>query len=396
MLPIEVNHVSKVYRIYRKPSDRLREMVLRKPFHHPFPSLNDVSFSVPFGQSLGIIGDNGAGKSTLLKVLAGTLTPTSGQVIMRGRTAALLELGAGFQPEFTGLQNIHLNASLLGLTASEIEEKLPSIVSFAELGDFIDRPLKTYSSGMVVRLAFSIATSVDPDILIIDEALSVGDQYFQEKCMRRMQRFRDDGKVIVFCSHAIYVVNQLCRHTIWLDQGRIREQGPTSQVTAAYENHLRQRSAGAEQEEQPSPDAPRATPLWIRSIRLNDQESEVELAFGQDVVIVVEYESMEDRAFWVAAGIKRNDDLILHAVSMARDFPMPISGKGVGQVVLRYPAFPLLQGKYAVVASLLDQSGLHCYHSKESASFSIRPSETWQNEIGVLHLRHEWKVEHLQ
>ncbi len=221
MFAIEVRDLSKVYRLYRRPIDRLKEAVLRRPFHQPFESLKDVSFVVPSGAGMGVIGENGAGKSTLLKMLAGTLTPTSGEVVKRGRTAALLELGAGFHPEFTGRQNIYLNAALLGLTDLEIREKEKEIVDFAELGQFIDRPLKIYSSGMKVRLAFSVATTVNPDILIVDEALSVGDQRFQEKCVDRIVKFRTQGKTILVCSHSMYMINELCSRTMWLANGRV-------------------------------------------------------------------------------------------------------------------------------------------------------------------------------
>ena len=233
---IKVNDLGKRYKLYAKPSDRLMEILFRSSRHKAFMSLEQVSFEVSKGESLGIIGDNGAGKSTLLKILAGTLSPSAGTVSIQGRVAALLELGAGFHQEFTGRQNIYLNAALLGLSETEIGNREQEILDFAELGQFIDQPIKTYSSGMVVRLAFSIATSVDPDILVIDEALSVGDQYFQKKSLDRMLRFKECGKTIVFCSHSMYTVNLLCNRAIWLEQGQLREQGLSTEVTANYEN----------------------------------------------------------------------------------------------------------------------------------------------------------------
>jgi ABC-type polysaccharide/polyol phosphate transport system ATPase subunit len=196
---IRVHDLGKTYKLYAKPSDRLKEVLLRRPKHLAFQSLKSVSFQVSKGESLGIIGDNGAGKSTLLKLLAGTLTPSCGDMDIHGRVAALLELGAGFHQEFTGRQNIYLNASLLGLSEAEIKAQEEAILDFAELGQFIDRPIKTYSSGMVVRLAFSIATSVDPDVLVIDEALSVGDQYFQKKSLDRMNTGRQLFFAVIPC-----------------------------------------------------------------------------------------------------------------------------------------------------------------------------------------------------
>ena len=190
MYNLVADGIGKDFRVYRRPVDRLLEAVLRKPRHQLVTVLNDISFSIPPRSSLGIIGDNGAGKSTLLKILSGTLTPSRGNVRLGGRVAALLELGAGFHPEFSGRQNIYLNAALLGLPREEIRKREQEIIDFSEIEPYIDQPVKTYSSGMYLRLAFSIATSVDPDILIIDEALSVGDLAFQKKCIDRMNRFK--------------------------------------------------------------------------------------------------------------------------------------------------------------------------------------------------------------
>ena len=236
MFRVNVQNVHKAYKIYEKPHDRLLEALLRKPRHTVFKALEDISFYLGIGQSLGVIGDNGAGKSTLLKLLAGTVRPTAGAIEINGRVAALLELGAGFHPEFTGRQNIHLNASLLGIPELEIREKEHEIIKFAELETFIDRPVRTYSSGMHVRLAFSIATTVEPDILIIDEALAVGDMAFKRKCVQRMNRFKEQGKTMLFCSHSMYHVQELCDKVIWLENGKIRKAGTCDEVVGMYED----------------------------------------------------------------------------------------------------------------------------------------------------------------
>ncbi|KAB2823998.1 MAG: ABC transporter ATP-binding protein, partial [Candidatus Dadabacteria bacterium] len=243
MSAVTADNLTKAYRIYRSPAERLKEIVLRRSFHTDFVALDSVSFLMEPGDTLGIIGENGAGKSTLLKILAGTIRPTSGVLYTSGRTAALLELGAGFNPELTGHENIYLNAYLMGLTREDIDRRKADIVSFAELGDFISRPVKTYSSRMYVRLAFSIATSVDPDILIIDEALSVGDEYFQKKCIDRMMDFRARGKTILFCSHSMYHVQELCTRAIWLDRGRVRKEGETGKVILEYQGYERGKTA---------------------------------------------------------------------------------------------------------------------------------------------------------
>jgi len=188
----------------------------------------------PRGSSVGIIGENGAGKSTLLKLLTGITLPTSGEVKVTGRVASLLELGAGFHPEFSGRDNVHLNCSILGMSEEEIAERFPRIADFSELGEFIDRPVKTYSSGMYVRLAFAVAASVDPDILMIDEALSVGDEHFKGKCINRLNEFREQGKTTVFVSHDMGAVKNMCRHVVLLDRGEIVEQGTAEQVADEY------------------------------------------------------------------------------------------------------------------------------------------------------------------
>jgi ABC-type polysaccharide/polyol phosphate transport system ATPase subunit len=233
---ITVSGLCKDFKIYDRPQDRLREIFLRRPLHRVYHVLDDISFAVAEGKSLGIIGDNGAGKSTLLKMLVGTLQPSAGEIEINGQVAALLELGAGFHPEFTGRKNIYLNASLLGVPDENIHELENDIIAFSELDYFIDRPVKTYSSGMYVRLAFSIATMVRPDILVIDEALSVGDMAFQKKCVQRMNEFRQQQKTMVFCSHSMFHVQELCDVAIWLDQGKIREIGDSDRVVGHYEH----------------------------------------------------------------------------------------------------------------------------------------------------------------
>ncbi|WP_291322883.1 polysaccharide ABC transporter ATP-binding protein [Desulfonatronospira sp.] len=389
---ITVQDLSKVYKLYSRPSDRLLEVLLRKPRHQAFHSLNRISFHVSRGESLGLIGDNGAGKSTLLKILAGTLSPTSGSIDVRGRVAALLELGAGFHQEFTGRQNIYLNAALLGLSETEIRSREKDILEFAELGQFIDRPIKTYSSGMVVRLAFSIATSVDPDILVIDEALSVGDQYFQKKSLERMLHFREQGKTIVFCSHSMYTVNLLCNRVLWLEQGMVREQGLSTEITANYENYLRLKSAPEIKADPEEPNENNNTTKFVRSVSLNGSLEHLYHSYKQDLNILVEIESLDDQPFALALGIKRNDDLVCHAVNLARDGNRIFCKKGLTRVLFSYPGLPLMHGEYSVLAFVLDESGLYCYHKKSSPGLTIVPPADFQFELGLLDLEYRWEV----
>lgn len=242
MNAVTVEKLSKNYRIYPKPSARLKELIFRgRSYHQDFWALKEVSFQVRQGSSFAIVGENGSGKSTLLQIIAGTLTPTAGRVALIGQVAALLELGAGFNSEFTGRENAFLNAAIMGLSRDEIARKMPEIERFAEIGSFIDQSVKTYSSGMYVRLAFAIAINLDPEVLLVDESLAVGDVYFQQRCVRRLRQMREEGKTILLVSHDVAAVRNLCDSAIWLEQGRVRDEGSPDKVTSRYLAALTQR-----------------------------------------------------------------------------------------------------------------------------------------------------------
>lgn len=241
---IAVDQISKRFKLYRAPSDRLKEILFRRSFHKDFHAVSDVSFTVNAGETLGIIGENGAGKSTLLKLLTGVLIPDTGQIHINGKITGLLELGTGFNPEFSGIDNIIHNATYLGLSRREINGRLDRIVEFTELGDFIHEPIKTYSSGMVMRLAFSTAIHADPTAFVVDEALSVGDAYFQQKCMEKIREFKANGGSIVFVSHDMNAVKVLCDKALLLDHGRVAEEGQPENVINAYNFLIASRSRG--------------------------------------------------------------------------------------------------------------------------------------------------------
>lgn len=254
-IAIRVSNLSKRYEIYDTPRDRLKQFVLpraqRFAGHAPqqyfreFWALNDVSFEIRRGETVGVIGRNGSGKSTLLQMICGTLTPTSGSIETSGRIAALLELGSGFNPEFTGRENIYLNASVLGLTIEEIDARYDDIVAFADIGQFVEQPVKTYSSGMYLRLAFAVIAHVDADILVVDEALAVGDAVFTQKCMRFIRKFQERG-TLIFVSHDTASVQNLCRSGIWLKHGRVEQLGTAKAVSEAYLQYTMQEIYGAE------------------------------------------------------------------------------------------------------------------------------------------------------
>lgn len=242
---IAVRNVSKIYRIYDRPEDRLKQMLTRgrREYGREFWALRDVSFSVQRGETVGIIGRNGSGKSTLLQIITGTLAPTAGEVQVQGRVAALLELGSGFNPEFTGRENVFLNGAILGFTREQIAQRFDEIAAFADIGEFIEQPVKLYSSGMLVRLAFAVQACVEPDILIVDEALSVGDIFFQQKCYRRIEELREQGTSILFVSHNMGDVRQFCRRAIFLQHGEIVFAGGASDAVAQYMLHQQPRAS---------------------------------------------------------------------------------------------------------------------------------------------------------
>jgi len=250
--PLRLEGVGKEYRLYDSPRARLKSLLTGRALHRSHWALRDVSLELQRGQCLGVVGHNGAGKSTLLKLICGTLQPTTGKVLRSGRVTAILELGAGFHPDFTGRENLYFGGSLIGIGREEMAALEPQVLAFAEIGEAIDRPVKTYSSGMVVRLAFALVTAVQPDLLIIDEALAVGDQRFQKKCIERIEAFRATGCTILFCSHSPYHVRHLCDVALWLDSGQVKEFGPTEAVLGAYEMFTRLND--------PSPDAAKLVP----------------------------------------------------------------------------------------------------------------------------------------
>ncbi|MDX9743092.1 MAG: ABC transporter ATP-binding protein [Arcobacteraceae bacterium] len=233
---IKVSHLTKVYKLYDKPIDRLKESLnpLKKKYHKDFYALSDVDFEIKKGETVGIIGKNGAGKSTLLKIITGVQTPTSGHVHVNGRIASLLELGAGFNPEYTGIENIYLQGTLMGYNHQEMEMKIDEILRFADIGDFVHQPVKMYSSGMFARLAFAVAINVDPDVLIVDEVLSVGDAAFQRKCFSRMETIRNNGTTIIFVSHSEGQIVELCNRAIFVHAGQIVLDGEPKRVTGLY------------------------------------------------------------------------------------------------------------------------------------------------------------------
>lgn len=236
---IEINDLTKIYKLYRNPVDRLKESlsIFGKNYHKDFFALNSMTLHVQRGEALGIIGKNGSGKSTLLKIMTGVLSPTSGELSVKGRISALLELGAGFNPDFSGLENVYLNGTMMGMSKEDVDKKIDDITAFADIGDFIHQPVKTYSSGMFVRLAFAVAINVEPEILIVDEALSVGDIFFQAKCFKKFSEFKEQGKTIIFVTHDMSSVMKYCDRVIVMNEGIIVDEGAPGPMIDIYKKY---------------------------------------------------------------------------------------------------------------------------------------------------------------
>jgi len=397
MNAIEAHSVSKIYRIYANPKDRIKELLFKKPLHVAFAALNNVSFSVNRGETFGIIGENGAGKSTMLKILAATLNPTSGSVKVRGRVAALLELGAGFHPDFTGEENIYMNAALLGLSRKEVEAKFDQIVSFSELGDFIWRPVRIYSSGMYVRLAFSIATSVDPDILVVDEALSVGDLYFQKKSIERLMGFRKAGKTIIFCTHNLYQVKLLCNRAIWLKNGNVASIGDVDRTVSNYESYLMAKELPSDEVKGDDPKPKEnnyGRELRLDFIRVVDEAGKEKNRFRtfEDLYVDITLQGLSPSvSCHLGLVISRPDHIHCFATSTQMDKLPPFTLKQGEKRVMRFklPGMRLLAGEYLLCVYVLDEHGVRIHDLVEYVSpFFVSHSGA---EMGISYMDHQWE-----
>ncbi len=396
-IAVQADKISKTYRLYDSPADRLKELILRRPRHRGFQALTDVSFELARAKALGLIGENGAGKSTLLKIVAGTTQPTSGSIERRGVVASILELGMGFHPEFTGRENARMNAALLGLTGPEIRRRLPEIRDFAELGDFFDRPVRTYSSGMALRLAFSVATHAEADVLIVDEALAVGDGYFQKKSVDRITEFQKRGGTLLFCSHALYYIALLCERAIWLKQGIVAAAGPALTVVRAYEEFLQEKERRrAPETERPAESAALTNgrrPARFTEVLVHDGSGypRAEFAAGETVAVDLAFETEDPGlAFQLRVGADREDGLQAFAVDTREEPWAPLTGRRRYRVRLVFPELPIVQGEFRLYAFLGDESALHLHDLKV-----LKPGFRFvapDYAVGLLRPRHVWSV----
>ena len=393
---LKVENLGKEYKLYPTPRARLRALITGKATHRSHWALNNVSFELRSGECIGVIGDNGAGKSTLLKLLAGTLQPSHGRIDRVGRVTAILELGAGFHPDFSGRDNLYFAGSLIGIARDEMAQLEPEIIEFCELGEALDRPVKTYSSGMAVRLAFALVTAVQPDVLIIDEALAVGDQNFQKKCVERITAFRNNGCTILFCSHSPYHIRHLCDRALWLKGGSVELFGNTEAVLAAYDVHTREREAAADAgahddaashasvappavpsdseqsaaktpgeklQTMPAESGGRACILAVDLAHLDESHrGQPPVLQGQDLVVTIRARGRGEERPNIGFMIEQSKGVGITSLATHEDGVAPVlQADGTWQSVLTFPDLPLHSGDYVISAFLFDETGLAVY-----------------------------------
>jgi lipopolysaccharide transport system ATP-binding protein len=422
VMVIELNGVGKTYKRFAKPSDRFWQTVWPSAFKsanqtakavsNEFVALAPLNLQVRRGEALGLVGRNGAGKSTLLQMVCGTLNPSSGNVLVNGKIGALLELGAGFNPEFTGRENVYLAAAVMGLSSSETDALYESIVAFSGIREFIDQPVKTYSSGMYVRLAFSIATSANPDILVIDEALSVGDGAFAKKSFERIMQLKEQGTTVLFCSHSMYQVESFCDRAVWLDHGKVQMEGPVSKVVAAYTDSLRSSDETistkfsdevevvAEVTGADSELASSSAPAVYGLTRITGIEVAVDGQTGRDieavslqseVQITVKFESDPNQPCpTFATGFALPDGQIFtSAYTLFDGIHIQRDAIGNGQATVVFHKLPLMKGRFSVGAYLFDERALHVYDVVlQAATVNVVQDGVHQ---GFVQLPHSWK-----
>ena len=388
---VRLQGVTKDYPKVNSGGQRLRTLgalLLRRSDAPHFRALDNVDIEVRQGESLGVIGENGAGKSTLFKIMAGVVRPSAGVVEVNGRIGALLELGSGFHPEYTGRENIHLSSALMGLTRREVRNRIESIIEFADIGEHIDDPIKHYSSGMVVRLGFAVATAMDPDALITDEVLAVGDESFQKKCIAWLERFRANGGTLMLCSHSMYHVQTLCSQAVWIHHGRVRMRGNSFDVTREYLTYHEERTAKAASKSRRVPEGPypRLTSVWTQN-----GEGERANVFNQGETLVLQAEVYEpdDRSPVLLFGIVRADGTsIFGSHSNERRYePARLAPRRYAFAV-RFHDISLLPGKYQLRVHTLDSEGLRLFDSID-VDFVVR-GET--RDYGLVALPHAWEA----
>ena len=391
---IRVENVSKIYKLYDKPIDRLKETlsISKKVYHKDHYALNNISFEVKKGETVGIIGTNGSGKSTLLKMITGVLTPTSGKIEVNGKVSALLELGAGFNPEYTGMENIYLNGTMMGYSKEEMDKKVQPILEFADIGEFINQPVKTYSSGMFARLAFAVAINVEPEILIVDEALSVGDSKFQTKCIDKMEEIREKGTTVLFVSHATEQINRFCNTSIWIEKGNLKALGKSSEIISEYENYMKygnvKKFEVSELEEEIIRPKDKNIMASITSVNINSNKLKLFDKLEIDVEYEIYEESIDD--FLLGVAIYTPDREYIFGPNTYLEKIKIKSNFGRHRVKYIIPKMMLLQGIYNIDVGIFNNKGIvNLDYKSDIKQFTITNDYTSE---GLLYMEHKWEV----
>ncbi|OKP94376.1 ABC transporter ATP-binding protein [Paenibacillus sp. P46E] len=395
---VEIKNVSKRFKTYNNPINRLKELFYEnREFSENYTALKQIDLKIPKGQTIGLIGENGSGKSTLLQLICGILKPTNGEVSVDGKISALLELGAGFNPEFTGKENVYMNGAIQGFTKEEMDVRLPAIESFAEIGDFIHKPVKTYSSGMYVRLAFASAINVDPDILIVDEALAVGDLYFQLKCIEKIKDFKKNGKTIIYVSHDTYSVKNICDYVVWIDKGVIKEQGNPIQVVPHFEDFMKLKkdvvtNTKHMKEESTSNDLV----LNILNADFFDYKTDhkkQQFEINEGMTVVIHYELLKPIDEIVAGiAIFGPDGSSVCGLNTKLDGKVIMPQLGKNSIMLHYDQLNLFPGTYNIHVGFFEKEAIGRLDYKAGlGSFNVI-SSGYKGE-GIVLLNHTWEVE---
>jgi len=395
---IELKNISKVYKLYHRPIDRLLQMFpwnKNKNFADEYWALKEINLSINKGDVIGLVGQNGAGKSTLLQLVCKTLHPSSGDIRIDGKIAALLELGSGFNPEFTGRENVYMAGAIAGLSKQDIDKKYDTIVAFSGIGEHVNHPVKTYSSGMMVRLAFAVATSVEPEILVIDEALSVGDGAFARKSFDKIMELKDSGCTILFCSHSLYQVEVLCNKVMWVNKGEVKAFGEPSGVINAYQKYLDQlmNSNDESSQQNETPRTSTCSNSRIKKVNIftdDGQQGDLKV-ISDETDVSIELSYIVDLTLPTPTiGILITDDQLKNISScgtMYDKVPLKVDENGEGKMTLTYPKIGLRYGRYILHVFLMCENAIHIYDGIQCNTIDVKQKGS---EVGIVSLPRKW------
>lgn len=388
MYAIKLNNICKTYRIYKKPFMRVMDLIFNKKNYSEYNALTNIDVNIEKGEAVGVLGKNGAGKSTLLKIITGVVAPTSGSCEIEGKISAILELNSGFDDELTGYENIFVKGAILGYSRGEMETKIKDIIDFADIGDYIKQPVRTYSSGMKSRLGFAISVNVDPDVLIVDEALAVGDDIFRTKCLRRMSEFRKTGKTIFFVSHSLYTVSSFCTKCMWIKDGYLIDYGDTSEVLPKYETFLKEEKAKEAKKKKAEGKSAinKKDYIEIKNFKFKDNSNEFEykdyIEYSFDYIIKQEMPGLK----WSFTIRDADTNEIYSSYKMGEEY---LIENDLGEHSIKIRLKPdLLPGRYMLSGELREGTGIFFVGYSNKRKFLVKESEMSQGK-GIIYVEHE-------